>query len=217
MKLLNIIASPRAEKSRTLRVSAEFLNTIKEKFPEMVIQDLDLFQTKLPEVSGGPVDAKYAFMSGGVPDKESLKSWDEISRFATEFVEADIYVITAPMWNFSIPYKLKQYIDIIMQAGILFSFTEKGVVGLAKNKKMICVTSRGNDYSEGSPVSQFDFQESYLRSIFGFVGITDIYFINAQPMDFAPDITEASLEKAKSEALLLASSFELNYSVHLHN
>jgi FMN-dependent NADH-azoreductase len=217
MKILNIIASPKREKSRTLKISAEFMNTIKEKYPEMVIQDLDLFQTKLPEVSGGPVDAKYAFMSGGMPDSESLKSWDEISRFSTGFLEADIYVISAPMWNFSIPYKLKQYIDIIVQAGILFSFTEKGVVGLAKNKKMICITSRGNDYSEGSPVSQFDFQESYLRSIFGFVGITDISFIHAQPMDFAPEITEAGLEKAKSEARILASNLEVNYSLHLQN
>ncbi|MFA5972134.1 MAG: NAD(P)H-dependent oxidoreductase [Lentimicrobiaceae bacterium] len=217
MKLLNIISSPRAEKSRTLQVSAEFLNTIKEKYPEVLIQDLDLFRTKLPEVFGGPIDAKYAFMSGEMPDKEALKSWDEISRFATEFVEADIYVISAPMWNFSIPYKLKQYIDIIMQAGILFSFTEKGVVGLAKNKKMICITSRGNDYSVGSPVNQFDLLEPYLRSIFGFVGITDVSFINAQPMDFTTDITEASLEKAKDEARLLASNFKMNYSVHLNN
>ena len=217
MKLLNISASPRADKSRTLKVSAEFLNTIKEKYPDLVIEDLDLFRTKLPEVFGGPIDAKYAFMSGGTPEGEALKSWGEISRLATEFVSADIYVISSPMWNFSIPYKLKQYIDIIMQAGILFSFTEKGVVGLAKNKKMICITSRGNDYSEGSAVNLFDFQEPYLRSIFGLAGITDITFINAQPMDFTPEISEAGIEKAKTEARLLASNFELNYSVHLQN
>jgi FMN-dependent NADH-azoreductase len=217
MKLLNIIASPRAEKSRTLQVSAEFLNTIRAKYPELLIEDLDLFRTRLPEVYGGSLDAKYAFMSGSVPDKAALKSWDEISRFATGFLAADIYLISTPMWNFSVPYKLKQYIDIIMQAGFLFSFTEKGVVGLAKNKKMICITSRGNDYREGTPVSPFDSQEPYLRNIFGFAGITDITFINAQPMDYAPEITDVNLEKAKTEARLLASNFELNYSVHLQN
>lgn len=212
MKLLNIIASPRAEKSRTLNVSAEFLKTLKGKYPQLVIQDLDLFRTNLPEVFGGSVDAKYAFMSGGVPDEEALKSWDEISRYAKEFVAADIYLISSPMWNFSIPYKLKQYIDIIMQAGILFSFTKEGVVGLANNKKMFCITSRGNDYSEGTGMKQFDFQEPYLRSIFGFTGITDISFINSQPLDLTPDITDASLEKARGDARLLALNCELNSS-----
>jgi len=209
MKLLNIIASPRGEKSRTLNVSAEFLKTLKAKYPQLEIQDLDLFKMNLPEVLGGVVDAKYAFMSGGVPNEDAMKSWEEISRYAKDFVAADIYLISSPMWNFSIPYKLKQYIDIIMQAGILFSFTEKGVVGLATNKKMYCITSRGNDYSEGTGMNQFDFQEPYLRSIFGFTGITDISFINAQPMDYTPGITDANLEKARGEARLLASNCEL--------
>jgi FMN-dependent NADH-azoreductase len=209
MKLLNIIASPRGEKSRTLTISAEFLNTLKGKYPQLEIQDLDLFKMNLPEVYGGSIDAKYAFMSGGMPDENVMNSWDEIARYAKEFVAADYYLISTPMWNFSVPYKLKQYIDIIMQAGILFSFTEKGVVGLATNKKMFCITSRGNDYSEATGMKQFDLLEPYLRSIFGFTGITDISFINAQPMDFAPGITEASLEKARGEARQLASDCEL--------
>ena len=209
MKLLNIIATPRGEKSRTLTVTADFLNTLKKKYPQLEIQDLDLFKMDLPEVYGGSIDAKYAFMSGGMPDENVMNSWDEIARYAKEFVAADYYLISTPMWNFSIPYKLKQYIDIIMQAGILFSFTEKGVVGLATNKKMFCITSRGNDYSEATGMKQFDLLEPYLRSIFGFTGITDISFINAQPMDFAPGITEASLEKARGEARQLASDCEL--------
>lgn len=209
MKLLNIIASPRGEKSRTLTISAEFLNTLKGKYPQMGIQDLDLFKMNLPEVFGGAVDAKYTFMSGGMPNEEAMKSWIEIARFANEFVAADIYLISTPMWNFSIPYKLKHYIDIIMQAGILFNFTEKGVVGLATNKKMFCITSRGNDYSAGTGMNQFDFQENYLRSIFGFSGITDISFINAQAMDLAPGITDASLQKARGEARQLALNCEL--------
>jgi len=209
MKLLNIIASPRGEKSRTLAVSTELLNTLKEKYPKLEILDLDLFESNLPEVFGGSINAKYAFMSGGGPDEKDLKSWNEIARYSKEFLAADVYLISSPMWNFSIPYKLKQYIDIIMQAGILFSFTEKGVEGLAKNKKMFCVTSRGNDYSEGSGMNIFDFLEPYLRAIFGFSGITDITFINAQPMDFTPAITDASLEKAKGEARSLALDCEL--------
>ncbi len=192
-----------------MNVSTEFLNTLKGKYPGLIVRDLDLFKENLPEVLGGSVDAKYAFMSGGVPEEDSMKSWNEIARYSKEFLAADIYLISSPMWNFTIPYKLKQYIDIIMQAGILFSFTVNGVEGLAKNKKMICVTSRGNDYSNGSGMNEFDLQEPYLRTVFGFTGITDISFINAQPMDFTPDITSASLEKAKAEARTLALALEL--------
>lgn len=204
MKLLHIIASPRGEKSRTLGISNEFLKALKAKNPNLIIEDLDLFKTSLPEVFGYTIDAKYALMSGGILEEKIKTSWEEVSRYSTEFLSYDAYLISCPMWNFTIPYKLKHYIDVIMQAGILFSFTANGVEGLALNKKMFCITSRGSDYSESSPMHQLDFQEPYLRSIFGLAGIRDISFINSQPLDFAPGITQASLEKAKEEAINLA-------------
>jgi len=206
MKLLHIIASPRGEKSRTLSVSSAFLSSLKANNPDILVDELDLFEVKLPEVCGGAIDAKYTLMSGGSLDEQSKNSWEKTLEFSSNFVTYDAYLISSPMWNFSIPYKLKHYIDVIMQAGILFSFTEKGVEGLVKNKKMFCVTSRGNDYSSGSQMQQYDFQEPYLRAIFGFAGIYDITFIHAQPMDFTPGITEANLNKAKDEAGILAQS-----------
>jgi len=204
MKLLNIIASPRGNKSRSIAVASELLDSLKIKYPDLKVKKLDLFTMNLPEVFGGSVDAKYAFINGVMPNDDAMVAWNEITRYSQEFAEADIYLIATPMWNFSIPYKLKQYIDIIMQAGTLFRFTEYGVEGLAKNKKMFCVTSRGNDYSAGGVMHQFDFQEPYLRSIFGFAGITDISFINAQPLDMDPGVAAASVEKAISEAKIIA-------------
>src|SRR5210317_1831110 len=142
MRLLHLIASPRGEKSRTLHVSNEFLSAMSAQHSNLVVTNLDLFQVKLPEVYGGAVDAKYALMSGGSLEEQSKSSWEEITKYATAFLSYDAYLITCPMWNFTIPYKLKHYIDVIMQAGILFSFTEKGPEGLALNKKMYCITSR---------------------------------------------------------------------------
>ena len=206
MKLLHIIASPRGEQSRTLKVSSEFLSELKEKNSDLVVEELNLFKVKLPEVEESMVNAKYAIMSGGEPDEESKSEWDEIAKYSMKFLEYDAYLISSPMWNFTIPYKLKHYIDVIMQAGILFSYSEKGVEGLALNKKMFCISSRGNDYSAGGPMHQFDFQEPYLRSIFGFAGIHDITFVIAQPMDYAPDITQAAIEKATEDAKLLVDN-----------
>jgi FMN-dependent NADH-azoreductase len=210
MKLLHIVASPRGEKSRTLSISREFLESFSKKHPEAEIEELDLFQVDLPPVSGDVVDAKYVLMGGLKLDENLQEPWERIAVFATHFLSYDVYLITAPMWNFTIPYPLKHYIDVIMQAGFLFRFTESGAEGLVKNKKMICITSRGSDYGPASPTNALDYQEPYLRAIFSLAGIEDISFINAQPLDFAPGITSAKLQEAREEAKQLAESLALS-------
>ena len=206
MKLLHIIASPRGEKSRTTRIANEFINSLKSKNPNLIVEDLELFQMDLPTLNQSVTEAKYMTIAGATLDTASQFMWNEVTDIATSFVSFDMYVISAPMWNFSVPYKLKHYIDVIMQPGILFKFTATGVEGLAKNKKMICITSRGSDYSVGSPMNVMDFQESYLRAIFGFAGITDVSFINAQPLDYTPDLATMKINEANSAVLDLAAS-----------
>lgn len=200
MKLLHIIATTRGENSRTLSISQEFLRELKDKHPNVQVDELDLSQTELPPVLDTNVKAKYIMMMGGQLDEETQASWRRVTEMAEHFISYDLYLITAPMWNFSIPYMLKHYIDVIMQAGILFSFTAHGPQGLMKYEKMVCITSRGSDYSPGSPIHSLDFQEPYLRAIFGLAGIEEIYFAHAQPMDLAPGLTQEALEKAKEEA-----------------
>ena len=152
MKLLHIVASPRGENSRTLSISREFLDSFAEKNPGAEIEELDLFDMDLPPLSGDALDAKYAMLSGLELDDELQKVWDRVDALATQFLSSDAYLITAPMWNFGIPYRLKHYIDVIVQVGYCFRFTENGAEGLVKNRKMICITSRGSDYGPGSPI-----------------------------------------------------------------
>ena len=206
MKLLHIIASPRGEKSRTTRIANEFINSLKSKHPNLIVEDLELFQMDLPTLNQNVTEAKYMTIAGATLDTASQFMWNEIADISKSFVSFDMYVISAPMWNFSVPYKLKHYIDVIMQPGILFKFTATGVEGLAKNKKMICITSRGSDYSVGSPMNVMDFQESYLRTIFGFAGITDVSFVNAQPLDYTPDLATMKINEANKEASDLAAT-----------
>lgn len=200
MKLLHIIATTRGEASRTLSISKEFLSALEEKYPHVKVDELDLFKVELPPVLDSTVKAKYLMMMGGSIDDEMMESWKKVADLAEHFISYDLFLITAPMWNFSIPYMLKHYIDVIMQAGILFSYTANGPEGFAKYEQMVCITSRGSDYSPGSPLHALDHQESYLRAIFGLAGIEDIHFVHAQPMDMAPGLTQAALEKAKMEA-----------------
>ena len=135
-------------------------------------------------------------------------AWKEVERQIERFVDADGYLISTPMWNFSIPFVLKHYIDVIVQPKYLFRYTEKGPEGLVKGKRMVVITSRGGDYGPDSPFRAYDHQEPYLRTIFGFVGVTDITFVNAQPMDaLGPEVEREKLEVAKETARGIAASF----------
>jgi FMN-dependent NADH-azoreductase len=101
------------------------------------------------------------------------------------------------MWNFGIPYKLKHFIDIIMQPGYLFKYTSKGPVGLAGGKKLYLISSRGSDYSPGSAFHDFDHIGRYFETIFKFIGLEDYRFIDVQPMDAqGPDIRNAQIKRA---------------------
>ena len=206
MKLLHIIASPRGENSRTLEISNEFLSTLKQKHSNIEIDELDLYQEELPEVYDGAVSAKYQLVSGMNLDEDSQSAWNNVSLHSQRFLAADMYLISCPMWNFSIPYKLKHYLDLIVQPGHLFTFTESGVEGLAKGKSLYCVSTSGSDYSEGSPMESLDFLKPYLRTIFGFVGIHNIEFIHAQPLDYSPDIAKSKVKEAQELAITLANA-----------
>src|SRR3989338_10300727 len=188
-KILHIIATPRQEDSRTLKVTKVFLKKFKNKYPDCEIDELNLFTGILPVLTKKKVDGKYILLGGKSLSGEFKTAWQDIEKHIDRFLSADAYLISTPMWNFSIPYVLKQYIDIIVQPGYLFKYTEKGPEGLVKNKKMVVIASRGGDYGEDSPFHGYDHQEPYLRSIFGLVGINDITFVIAQPMDaFGPEV-----------------------------
>ena len=205
-KLLHIIATPRAEESRTLKVSNFFLEAFRANHKDWEIDELNLFTENPPSLTLKMVDGKYVLLGGKDLSGELKKAWQEIIVHIQRFLSADVYLISTPMWNFSIPYILKQYIDIIVQPKYLFRYTQTGVEGLAKNKKMAIIMSRGGEYVS-EDMRKLDFQQTYLRAIFGFVGITDISFIIAQPMDMGLETQEQKIKEAKTLAKEIAARF----------
>lgn len=203
-KLLHIIASPREDESRTLQVSETFIKALKQKHPELILDELDLAKEEIPSLTIKRVDGKYMLLLGKELFGEAKESWEEIILHIERFLSADLYLISTPMWNFTIPYPLKQYLDVIVQPKYLFNYTKTGAEGLAKNKKMIVISSSGGEY-RSKEMQPFDFVEPYLRKIFGFVGITDITFVKAESMDMGKQIRETNIEKAKKEAEELAN------------
>lgn len=206
-KILHIIATPRAEDSRTLKVSKVFLDNFRRKNPDCRIDELNVATEELPSLTLKMISGKYVLLGGKELTADLKDAWKAVTVHIERFLSADCYLISVPMWNFNIPYPLKHYIDLIIQPKYLFRYTDKGVEGLVKNKKMLVITSRGGDYCPQSPSRGYDFQEPYLRAIFGFVGVTDVTFIHAQPMDMGEELQKKGLEKAKESAKIAAEDF----------
>ena len=155
-KLLHIIATPRGGESNTLKVSEVFLSEFRKNHTDWKIRELNLSEKKLPPLTAKRVEGKYTLMGGKDLSGDIKDSWQEIIAEIEQFTEADIYLISTPMWNFSIPYMLKNYLDIIMQPGYLFHYTNLGTYLLLKNKKLFVITSRGGDYStETAKIADF--------------------------------------------------------------
>jgi FMN-dependent NADH-azoreductase len=205
-KLLHIIATPREDESRTLMVSRAFLETFKAKHPDWVVESLNLSKEKLPELTMRRVDGKYVLLSGKDLYGDLKDAWEEIIGHIERFLSADGYLVSTPMWNFSIPYMLKHYLDVILQPKYLFQYTPAGPEGLVKNRKMVVIASRGGDYSSEA-MKAYDFQIPYLRAVFGFAGITDIDFAVTQPMDMGIEMQAKKIQEAQGSARRLAEKF----------
>jgi FMN-dependent NADH-azoreductase len=179
-RLLHILASPRVE-SYSTRVAKAFRDSYRQANPDDHIEVMDLFEADIPPFHAPQAKGKFAVMAGKKPRDEAEASWQTVIDAINHFKEFDKYVLSCPMWNFAIPYRLKQYIDVIVQPSLTVAYSpEKGYTGLVTGKPLLLILARGGVYSAGNPIETFDFQESYLRCIFGFIGFKDIRTVSMQ-------------------------------------
>jgi FMN-dependent NADH-azoreductase len=125
--------------------------------------------------------------------------------YLEELSVADIIVIGAPMYNFSIPSQLKAWIDRVVVAGKTFRYGANGAEGLLKNKKVFIASSRGNVYAAGSPAAAFEHHESYLTGVLSFIGLNDVTVIRAEGLAFGPEAKEAAMLKARANIAAIAA------------
>ncbi|MGB8226686.1 MAG: NAD(P)H-dependent oxidoreductase [Sedimentisphaerales bacterium] len=202
--LLYIKASPRDERSHSHTVAKAFLAAYQQKNPQDKIITIDLFRESLPEFGNFAAESKYAIMHGREKTAEQIKKWSEIEKIIEQFKSADKYLISTPMWNFSIPYKLKHYIDIIVQPSYTFTVTDTGYKGLAGGKPICLILARGGNYEIDSPIA---FQKKYLEFILGFIGFTDIKTVICQPMLSDENTVKKAQEAAINNTKSIAAAF----------
>ena len=201
-KLLYVQASPRKERSKSNQVAAAFLESYQKSHPDDTIETLNVFEADLPSFDGLTVQAKYTIMHGAEHTAEERQAWDAVETIIEKFKSADKYVISLPMWNFGIPYRLKQYIDILVQPGYTFKVGENGYEGLVKGKPAVVIYARGGAYLNAV---EYDKQKPYMEQILGFMGFEDIRSIVVEPTlaegeDPARKAVQEGIKKAQESA-----------------
>lgn len=207
-KLLYIQASPRIERSYSISVADAFVSAYKQANPKDEVLTINLFKKDLPSFDGLAVQAKYTILHGLKHTPEELVAWKKVEEVIAEFKSVDKYVMAVPMWNFGIPYRLKQYLDIIVQPTYTFGFSPKeGYKGLVLGKPIFVSYSRGGAYETGSPAEAFDLQTKYLQLALGFIGFTDIRALIVEPTLAGPDVAKQKREEAIAKAKEMATTF----------
>jgi FMN-dependent NADH-azoreductase len=201
--LMHVVSSPRSDRSYSFRAADSIVKSYAKLNPQDKIHTLDVFEEPLPSFDGDALQAKYAILHGQSHTPEQKQAWKNIEIVIEKFKAADRYVFSVPMWNFGLPYRLKQLFDVIIQPGYTFSFSpDKGYQGLLTDKKAIVVLARGGEYGMENG---YDFQGKYIRHLLGFIGITDVKTLLVEPtLAGGPETAKSKLDAALASADSLA-------------
>jgi FMN-dependent NADH-azoreductase len=193
MKLLHIDASILGGNSISRQISAAVVDRLREEITDIEVTYRDLAAAPLPHLSGALFAAAQGALPGAAMVQEDLSTSQTVLE---EFLAADIVVIGAPMYNFTIPSQLKSWIDRILVRGKTFRYTEHGPEGLAGDKRVIVAISRGGFYGADTPLAWAEHLETYLRTVFGFMGILKLEFIVAEGVGTGPERRKNAIEEA---------------------
>ena len=207
-KILHIQSSPRGSRSASIAVAEHFISSYLATHPGDTVETLDLWQADLPEFNGFTLDAKYAVLGGQSPEAEQITAWEKVVALADHFKSADKILFSLPMWNFGVPYKLKHYIDLLVQPGLTFSYTpEEGYKGLVTGKPVTAVYARGGAYGPGTGAESYDQQSAYLKQVLGFIGLSGVQDVFVEPTLAGADSKDAAIAKGNQEAEAVAATF----------
>jgi len=202
MKLLHLDSSALGEASVSRKLTAALAAAWLKATPGLSVTYRDLAEAPPDHLTGELIQVvKFRKLDGlNERQKQELALTDAL---VEEFLAADLVIIGAPMYNFTVPTQLKSWIDRIAQAGKTFRYTEKGPVGLAGGKKVVIASSRGSVFSTSEVMRALDHQETYLRTVLGFFGITDITVIRAEGVGLGPESRDQALANALEQISLL--------------
>jgi FMN-dependent NADH-azoreductase len=199
MKLLHVDSSILGTNSTSRLLTAEIVAAWKTAHSDTTVEYLDLAADTPPHFSADALGIKTGVQA---QPTEAQQRENELSeKLVSQFLASDVIVVGAPLYNFSVPTQLKAWIDRLAQIGRTFKYTDKGPVGLAGGKTVIVASSRGGIYSTSEGGRALEHQESYLKAIFGFFGITDVRYVRAEGLAMGDAPKAAALAAARADIL----------------
>ena len=208
MKVLHIDSSALGAHSASRQLSAAAVQALREADPDLTVTYRDFAATPPAHLSGELLQMLRPQPGTSAEPSPAIAAELELTEtLITEFLSADVLVLGAPMYNFSIPTPLKAWIDRIAQAGRTFRYTEKGPQGLAGGKKVLIISSRGSALVGTPYETAVDHQEAYLTAVLGFLGITDVKIVRAEGLALGPDARKQAIERALEELQLVQGAF----------
>ncbi len=197
MKLLHIDSSILGAGSVSRRLSAETVAEFRKSNPDTTVEYLDLAVDTPNHFNADALGIKIGVQAQPTEAQAHENAVSE--KLVTQFLASDVIVIGVPLYNFTVPTQLKAWIDRLAQPGRTFKYGEKGPVGLAGGKKVFVLISRGGVYSTTEGGQALEHQESYLKAIFGFFGITDIKFVRAEGLAMGDAVKAAAIAAAQKQ------------------
>jgi FMN-dependent NADH-azoreductase len=206
-KLFHLNCSPRAD-SESAAGARVFLDGFRKARPDWDIDAVNLWREHLPEFEGYVLEAKYARMSGRTFTDSQRDAFAVAERIAIRLALADRVLISTPMWNFSIPYKLKQWFDVIVQPGLTFRFDPaSGYQPLLRDRPTLVIIASGGDFVTGMNRGRTDMATSYLREVLRFIGVSNVRFVPIGPTTGPAEPIRAARESAHRRLSELAARF----------
>lgn len=209
--VLDIQAMPRGERSRTRRLHNAFIRGLLSARPEARVIEKDLAHghDELPAFDEWDVEAKFEMMYGeGKLDELGAQRWNALTKLTDELHAADLVLVSAPMWNFGVPWFLKRWIDAVVQGRLTWEYVNGGYQGLLKGRRAVILSTRDGAYGPGSPMAALDHSVPYLESVLGFMGLGPVDKIVAEPM-----VAEGPAAGARALETAVAQAAELGRSV----
>lgn len=197
MQILHLDSSILGDASTSRLLSTAIVEELLQQHPNAQVVRRDLVADPVAHLT--EVIAAGFRAPGGVAatDQATLSEHTKSTQLADELLASAVIVIGAPMYNFSVASQLKTWMDRVAQPGRTFRYTADGPVGLSGGRKVIVASTRGGMYSTGA-ASGMDFQESYLKAFFGFLGINDVEFVRAERLTKGPELRERAIAEARA-------------------
>ena len=197
-KILHIISSPRGEASMSIKLGKAIIEKIQDSYPGATVQERNLAKQQFPHLEEAHLAA--FFTPAENRSEQSVIAIRHPDEAIAEIQDVDIIVIDVPFYNFGVPSTLKAWIDHIARAGVTFKYGANGPEGLITGKKIYLAIASGGIYSDG-PMQGYDFAAPYLKSVLGFMGMTDVSIFRVEGASI-PVIQDTALEKGIASILI---------------